>query len=208
MVVLKFKELNINLLPPPKKKGYDIILITGLLFIFLTLGSYIGITHYLQFETKIELLEENIQVQHELRNSTMEQIIRLEQEVTEHNYLEYYSKLHSFLNYIYINPHDLLIEIENQLPQESRIDFLSFKLDGEVELEGTFKSKGDIAAFLENLLNANYMIDAQVINISLDEENQRNEGTYSEEEGATINKYIGTLELTVQTQMLGGDSYD
>jgi hypothetical protein len=208
MVVLKLKELNINLLPPPKKKGYDIILIIGFIFIFLTLGSYIGFNHYLQFETKIESLEEEIQAQHELKISTIDQMTRLEQEVSEHNFLGFYSKLHSFLNYVYINPYEILVEIENQLPPEASIDYLSFELDGQVQLEGTFKSQGEIATFLEKLLIAEYLIDAQVTNIRLDEENQGNEEIESVEEVNKIKKYIGTLDLMVRTQRLGGDSHD
>lgn len=193
MVVLKLKELNINLLPPPKKKGYDIIFIIGFLFILLSLGSYIGFNHYLQFESVIESLEEKIQAQHELKNSTIDQMNKLEREVTEHNFLGYYSKLHSFLNYVYINPYEILVEIENQLPHEASIDFLSSELDGQVQLEGTFKSQGEIATFLEKLLIAEYLIDAQVTNIRLDEGK---------------NSYIGTLDLMVRTQRLGGDSHD
>jgi hypothetical protein len=208
MVVLKLKELNINLLPPPKKKGYDIILIIGFIFIFLTLGSYIGFNHYLQFETKIESLEEEIQAQHELKISTIDQMTRLEQEVSEHNFLGFYSKLHSFLNYVYINPYEILVEIENQLPPEASIDYLSFELDGQVQLEGTFKSQGEIATFLEKLLIAEYLIDAQVTNIRLDEENQGNEEIESVEEVNKIKKYIGTLDLMLRTQRLGGDSHD
>lgn len=195
MVVLKMKLLNINLLPPPKKKGHDIMLVITLLLLLLSVGSFMGISHYLQIVTHIESTEKEIEERNELRNITVEQILRLEQEITEHNYLNHYSKLHSFLNYIYISPHDLLIEIEDQLPQKARIDSFFFNLEGEVELEGTFNSKGEIATFLEDLLKAKYMIDAQVTNISL-------------EEVATIKKYIGTFELKVQTQMLGGDSHD
>jgi Tfp pilus assembly protein PilN len=159
-------KLDINLMPKPQKKGYDIILILLCISFTIVFGSYFGVTIYLDEKEQMNSLDKEIEVMDQLKTEAIQRIKDNENQVTAKNYVAHYFSLHSFMNDIYIDPYVLLQEIGNQLPAIGKLDSLTFRLDGKVELEGVFGSKGDVATFLDHLLRSSYVLDAEVKNIS------------------------------------------
>lgn len=192
-------ELNINLLPQPQKKRYDLILVLTLLICTLVVGSILGTITYIHTTEKKESLQTEITKLTELRSITFEKIHKVEGEISESNYLHYWNKLHLFLNNIYLDPYIIITEIKANLPLNARINQLSFKLDGQVTLDGTFNTMGDVAVFLENLLESPKIIDAQVSNINAIETSSTSKIAVIAEGNSRTTRYRGILVLTVQT---------
>lgn len=158
-------ELNINLLPKPKKKGYDLLIIVSLFMIAMFYASYHGIVLYLDTQQQIKHVQQELLIKEGLKSDTLQEILEHQSEITEGNYMEHYSRLHAFLNTLYLDPSIILKEIADQLPANGKLDSLSFQHDGKINIEGTFKSKEKVAAFLHHLLKAPSIKSAQVDSI-------------------------------------------
>lgn len=133
--------------------------------IALLFVSYHGIVLYLDTKEQIEHVQEEIMIIEGLKSNTLQEILRQKSEVTAGNYIEHYSRLHAFLSTLNLDPSIILKEIGNQLPAYGKIDSLSFQYDGKVNIEGTFKTKEDVAAFLHHLTKAPSIQGAQVYTI-------------------------------------------
>jgi Tfp pilus assembly protein PilN len=188
-------ELNINLLPEPKKKRYGFILIVVIFALVLFSSSYQGISLYLDTNQQIEDLQKKIVKNQNIKTNALQGILQSHSEITASNYVEHYSRLHGFLSDLYLEPSVLLQEIGHQLPAYGKINSLSFQYDGKVLLEGTFKTMGDVAAFLHHLSESPLVLDAQVDTL-----------TETSQAKDTTTQYYASFQLTVQ--VLGGDRDD
>jgi hypothetical protein len=188
-------KLDINLMPKPQKKGYDIILIILCISVTIVFGSYFGVSVYLNEKKQMNTLDKEIEVMDQLKTDSIQRIKDNENQVTAKNYVVHYHSLHSFLNDIYIDPSVLLQEIGNQLPAIGKLDSLTFRVDGKVELEGAFGTKKDIASFLDHLLRSSYVLDAKVQNIS-----QVSQPVRSSSDTASMNvQYWASFVLDIKT---------
>lgn len=194
-------KLDIDLMPKPQKKGFDIILILLCISFTIIFGSYFGVTVYLDEKEQINTLDKELVVIDQLRTDLIQRIKDNENQVTPKNYVERYYSLHSFINDIYIDPYVLLQEIGNQLPAMAKLDSLTFRVDGKVELEGVFGTKGDVAAFIEHLLRSSYVLDAEVKNIS-----QVTRAVPSSSDTASTNvQYWASFVLDIKTMGVSND---
>jgi hypothetical protein len=186
-------EININLLPKPKKKGYDFIIIS-IFTLALFFASYQGLALYQGTTQQIDELQKEMDKNDDLKTRTLQEIMKHQSEITAVNYVEHYSRLHTFLTDLYLEPSDLLKELGNQLPTYGKIDSLSIDYGGRAHIEGTFRTMGDVAAFSQHLLESPYILDVHVEAITTESINESN------------TRYYASFQLSFQT--LGGDLDD
>lgn len=154
-------ELNIDLLPQPKKKRYDLIVICIVLAGLLVGGGYFGTNLFFQLKAEQRQLQAELAALEELKGLALEKE-RLNQEaITEDNYLSYWQQFSRLVERHRLEPYAIITAIQDVLPSHARIQRISLESGGKLTLEGSFSRMEDIALYLDRVLQLPEVRDAQ-----------------------------------------------
>ncbi|MBS4194831.1 PilN domain-containing protein [Lederbergia citri] len=158
--------MNINLIPPRKKKSYFLFYSFLIIFIVTILFSSIL---FLQIQAKkdhiLSLEKERQQIQKlvEIENSKLN-----EAQITSSTDILYETITRVEKDRIDAVP--LLSHLISLLSERGFFESIDYQLDGDVQLSVQFDSSRDAAYYLHELLQSSWLTDAKIISITAKEE--------------------------------------
>lgn len=186
-------QINIDLLPKPKKVNKAVILLYCLILLSFLSGIYMGHL-YLTNKSTFRLIEEQIAERTAVHNKLSQRYAEESTGITKYTYIQLYKELHSFLTKLHIEPTLLYSQLINGFPEQASIERFSYHAaDGSIWLQGKFPSKQEIAKYQEYLLHLASLETARVINI---ETVYREDSTY----------YLSTIEAVRKRNI--GDQHE
>lgn len=161
-------EVSINLLPQHKrhKEKRTIYLIPVIGIMAVVVIASILTYSYIATKSSITLLSKSITEQTAVRNQMMKQFQQKNTGITEYNFAEKYKKLHEFLHSIYKSTSGLYEEIVHLLPNNAEVTSYAYINNGDLTITINFASVDDAALFLHQLLNADFIENAEMESIS------------------------------------------
>lgn len=155
-------ELNIDLLPQPKKKRYDLIVICIVLAGLLLGGGYFGTSLFIQLKAEQRELQAELAALEELKGTVLEKERLNQESITQDNYLSYWEQFSQLVERYRLESYAIITSIQDVLPNHARIQSVSLESGGKLTLEGTFSRMEDIAGYLDRVLQLPEVQDAQV----------------------------------------------
>ncbi len=153
--------ITINLLPRKKPFFTAVhIILAGIGLGWVAGALALGVSYYAT-EEKISLLQQEIKMK-ETGIATMQKKAAT---VQHHDSLDQYLLLSERMQHLFLPTTLLLDEVARNLPEQGKINSISYNLSGSIELAGSFEQYEDIAAYLHNLQLSPYVMKAEIKNI-------------------------------------------
>lgn len=167
-------EFSINLLPQTtRRKERRALYLVPVLGVATVIATTVFLV-YSYFDTKnsVQALSERITAQTTLRDQLLQEYQAKNIGVTESNFAEKYRSLNQLLGSIYVDTVDFHEDIVHLLPAKAEIDAYTYANNGDLLTTISFYSKGDSAIFLNRVLNADFVEDAEVELITAEAEEE------------------------------------
>ncbi|WP_428909279.1 hypothetical protein [Niallia sp. Krafla_26] len=173
-------EFRINLLPQTystkEKSSVFLIPILGIVAVVATAS----ILTYTYFDKKdsIGTLSANIETQTLTRDTLLKEYQQKTTGVTEFNFVDQYKAMNETLSTIYVDTSNILERVKSFLPEKAKLTNYTYTNNGEISMTVNFFSKGDSAVYLNALLHAPFVNEAQLTSITIDEESLTYDATF------------------------------
>ena len=173
-------EIHINLLPQTysTKEKSSVLLIPVLGIVTVVTAASILTYSYFDKKNSIQSLSDQIATQTTTRDSLLKEYQEKTAGVTLYNFTDKYKAMNQVLNSIYVTASETHERVISLLPKQSEVTEYHYMDNGELTLTVNFYSKGDSAIYLDRLLTASYVNEAQLVNITVNEETFRYDATY------------------------------
>jgi hypothetical protein len=185
-------EFSINLLPQStsKEEKRSLFLVPVLGVITVVAATAFLMFSYFDTKRSVETLTESIATQTTERDQLLNEYQQKKAGVSEVNYRDKYIKLNQVLSTTYVETIDLQNKLEFLLPVKAKVNAYTYSNSGELLTTIAFYSKGDAAIFLNRLLNADFVEQAEVEIIAAEE----GELTYQAMFNVKLNSVVGEKE--------------
>lgn len=164
-------EFSINLLPQStskeEKRSLYLVPVLGVITVVAT-TAFLTFS-YFNTKSTVETLSESITTQTIERDQLLNEYQQKKAGVTEFNFKDKYLLLNKVLSTTYVETIDLQRKIEFLLPVKAEVNAYTYSNNGELLTTISFSSKGDSAIFLNRLLNAEFVEQAEVETIVTEE---------------------------------------
>jgi hypothetical protein len=185
-------EFSINLLPQStskeEKRSLYLVPILGIMTVVAT-AAFLTFS-YVNTKSSVKTLTENITTQTTERDQLLNEYQKKKAGVTEFNYRDKYIELNHVLSTTYVETIDLQKKVEFLLPVKAKVNSYTYSNNGELLTTISFYSKGDSAIFLNRLLNADFVEQAELEIIAAEE----GELTYQAMFNVKLNTVVGEEE--------------
>jgi hypothetical protein len=158
-------KILINILPKPESKGYLVTVLLVLLSLFILGSTWFAHDYYRGLEQENNQLEREMRLVELQKQRLVNEQLQRQQQLNDTTLLSYYQRIDGFFRTIYIEPTEMIEEVVSLLPEEATL--VNYRTDtiGELQLEGYFKHREDVALMLHRLLASELVVDAYIRNL-------------------------------------------
>ena len=185
-------EIRINLLPQTysTKEKSSVFLIPVLGIVTVVVTASILTYSYFDKKNSVQSMSDQIAAQTTTRNELLNDYQQKTFGVTAFNFTDQYKAMDGILDSTYIISSETHERLKSLLPKKAEVTDYTYSNNGEVTMTVNFFSKGASALYLDALLNAPYVNEAQLVNITVDEETFTYDSTYE----LKVDTLVGALQ--------------